>query len=282
MKSLLVILLFIITYLSYPQDQPYRSQYQYVKLQFSELMSTKGLFDKKNYVCYDQTGDTIKIFGVGFESKDDTTGGIDYCILATEQWKYDVYYTIKAFNLMDRAGNKIRENNTAFTFLPLVDPNNFVPKVNVNSDLNDFRQLTIDTVWASGQEDINHGPEKAIDGISYTTPGSDKAYHCWTSCCIKSPGGQWFIAGFNDIKFIKELHISGTYYYTGRVYGLRIELSNDGILWVPFQNINTLANVEWTILPVGRATKYIKIVFLSNSTPTSDWAGLWEIKLIGR
>ncbi len=281
MKKCWVILLFLLITI-YAYSQPYRSKYQYIKLQFSELMSTNGLFDKNNYVCYDETGDTVKILGVGYESNQDTSGGLNYCILMTEQWKYDVYYTIKAYWLKDRAGNLINENNTAFTFLPLVDPKNFVPKVNIETSFNKFDSLKVDTVWASGQEDANHGPEKAIDGKSYTTPGSNINYNCWTSCCIHSPGGQWFVAGFKNNKFVKDLVISGTYYYTGRSYGLQIEISNDAINWTSVGGLNTTPNVEWTTFTIGRVTKYIKIKFLTNSTTTSDWAGLWEIKIIGK
>lgn len=280
MKALMVILLLFITN-TVAQNQPYRNQYQYIRLNFDELMSTQGLFDKDNYVCYDETGDTVIIYGVGYDTRDDTTGGIKYSILATEQWKYNVYYTIKVSWVKDRAGNLIAENNYAFTLLPLVDPNNYKPTVEVNSNFYTIDTLLVDTVWASGQENAEHGPEKAVDGISYTTPGSNINLHCWTSCCIATVGGQWFIAGWEKEHFIKDIILSGTYYYTGRVYGLEIQISSNGTNWETIDTFNTLPNIEWTTYSLGRKAKYIKIKFLSNSTITSDWAGLWEIKFVG-
>jgi len=259
-------------------EQPYRSKNQYIKLSFSEPMSTIGLFDKNNYVVYDELGDTVTITGVGYPTGTDTAGGLDYSILITERWNYDLYHTIKAYWLKDRAGNLIAENNTAFTFLPLVDTTLDPPNVRVGPT--EIVSLTIDTVYASGQEDINHGPEKAIDGISYSTPGSTMN-NCWTSCCLASPGGQWFVAGFDESHFIEDLIISGTYYYNARSYGLKIQISQDNISWEDIANVATTPSVEWSTFSIGRRAKFVKIVFLTNSSPTSNWAGLWELRITG-
>lgn len=94
MRLFLVVLLFLSTNIF---SQPYRNQYQYIKVNFSELMSTEGLFDKGNYVCYDETGDSVIIRGVGYPQGQDTTGGVDYIILITDQWKYNISYTIKVY-----------------------------------------------------------------------------------------------------------------------------------------------------------------------------------------
>lgn len=278
MKLFLVILLLFSTNLF---AQPYRSQHQYIKLQFSELMSTDGLFDKTNYVVYDEVGDTVQVYGVGWIDGEDTTGGINYSVIATDQWKYNTFYTVRVQWVKDRAGNLIAENNYAFTFLPMVDSSLVPTSIYVGSEGGySIDTLQVDTVYASGQEDANHGPEKATDGVSYTTPGSNYAYNCWTSCCLADAGGQWFIAGFNQDHFIQDLIVSGTY-YPGRSYGLDIQISQDNVTWEHITNISTTVNVEWTTIHIGRIAKFVKINFLANSTPTSDWAGLWEIKVLG-
>lgn len=280
MKKLLLFVLLVSSVQQFCQDsQPYRSQTQYIKLMFSELMSTNGLFDKTNYVVYDESGDTVLIERASYPVGTDTTGGLDYCILATERWKYDVYHTIKAFWVKDRAGNLIGENNTAFTFLPLVDPSVPVTKVRVGPEFYQIDTLKVDTVWASGQENADRGPEKAIDGIGYL--GSALALNCWTSCCLADAEGQWFIAGFNQSRFIEKIIVSGTYYYNSRSYGIKVLISQDNISWEDIGNFNTTPNVEWSSYSIGRNANYIKLQFLTNSSSGSDWAGLWELKVIG-
>jgi hypothetical protein len=240
-------------------------------------MSTDGLFDKANYVCYDETGDSAVIRGVGYPQDQDTTGGVNYTILLTDQWNYDVFYTIKVYWVKDRAGNLIAENNYAFTVLPLVNSSITPPTVHITPEDFSIDTLQIDTVYASGQENADRGPEKAIDGVGYL--GDQNALHCWTSCCITTPGSQWFVAGFDKDHFIQDVVLSGTYYYTGRVYGLQAQISQDGITWETIGNFNTIANTEWVTYNIGRRAKFLRINFLSNST--SSWAGLWELKVIG-
>jgi len=275
-KLLIVILLFLSTSIF---SQPYRSQYQYIKLTFSELMSTDGLFDKENYTVYDEMGDTVEVHGVGYEAEDDTTGGLTYVIIATDQWNYDIFHTVKVSWVKDRSGNLIAENNYAFTILSLIDSIKTPTTVHVGPESYIIDTLQVDSVYASGQENADHGPEKAIDNISYTTPGSNYDYNCWTSCCLSDQGGQWFVAKFTQDHFIQDLIVSGTYYHAGRVYGLEILISQDGISWETITNISTIPNVEWTSISLGRRAQFVKINFLTNSA--SNWAGLWELKVTG-
>ena len=267
-------------------SQTYREQYQYILLEFDDPMDTTGLFDKSNYVVYTEEGDTLQIFGAGYRRQDSslvqTNAGIHYSGIVTEQFQHDIYHTVKVSWVKNMAGLLIAENNYAFTLLPLVDTTKTVGNVRVTDETTgELDTLVIDSVYASGQEDPNHGPEKAIDGFSYTTPGSDININCWTSCCLADPGGQWFVAAFNDEHFIENLYISPTYYYTGRSYGLEIQISDNAVNWETILTFDTLPNVEWNEVIIGRNTQYIRINFLTNSTPTSDWAGLWEIVVIG-
>lgn len=275
MKVLFIILLFLPTYIFSQPWPAYRDTVQKVQLNFTELMSTDGLFDVENYSVYSEIGDTVHIFGVGMPEGVDTTGGVDYCILVTAPFKYNLYHTIKVSWVKDRAGNLIAENNFAFVTLPMIDPNRIPPNVYITPENYTISQLQIDTVWASGQENVDHGPEKAIDGISRTTSGSNYATDCWTSDDLP----QWWAAGFNKQHFIKEIVLSGTYYNSGRVYGLEIQISDDSQNWESVGTFDTIANEEWFTYTIGRNCKYIRIVFLTNSQ--SNWAGLWEVYLIG-
>ena len=279
MKLYFIILLFLPTLLFSQPWPAYRDTVQKVQLTFNELMSTDRLFDKENYVVYSEIGDTLYIFGIGMPEGVDTTGGVDYVILVTKPFEYNLYYTVKVSWVKDRAGNLIAENNFAFTILPMIDPDRIPPNVYITPEDFTVGQLQIDTVWASGQQDQNHTPNKAIDGFAFSTPGSDYDFNTWTSCCINDPGGQWFIAGFDDERFIHSLSVSTTYFNSGRSYKLRIEISEDSQNWEAIQTVDTVPNEEWLTVIIGRAGKYIRIVFVENSQ--SDWAGLWEIYVIG-
>jgi hypothetical protein len=275
-KLIFIILLFISTQLF---SQTYRDTTQQIKLMFSELMSTEGLFDKQNYVVFSELGDTLFIYGIGVPEGTDTTGGIDNVYVVTEPFVHDLYHTTRVQWIKDLAGNLINENNYAFVTLPLIgsDP----PPKNILIYPEDFTigDLQVDTVWASGQEDSDHGPEKAVDGIWLTTPGSDYAYNCWTSCCLADPGGQWWVAGFNEPHFIQDITLSGTYWEGGRSYGLEIQISNDAQNWETVGVTFTLSNIEWSSYTIGRQAKFIRIEFLSNNQST--WAGLWEVEFTG-
>lgn len=264
-------------------SQTYRDLYQYITLEFDDPMDTTGLFDRSNYVIYSEEGDTLTIYGTGYRKQDSTlvknNSGVHYSAIATDRFQHDVYYTVKVSWVKNKAGILIADHNYAFTLLPTIDSTLSVPTVTISREGIDT--LVIDSVYASGQENADHSPEKAIDGFSYTTPGSSISYNCWTSCCLADPGGQWFIAAFNSLHFIENLYISPTYYYTGRIYGLEIQISSDASTWETVNTFDTLPNIEWNEVQIGRNARYIRINFLTNSTPTSDWAGLWEIKITG-
>ena len=65
------------------------------------------------------------------------------------------------------------------------------------------------------------------------------------------------------------------------MYELEIQISEDAQNWESITTVSTILDEEWSSFTIGRRATFVRIVFISNSTPTSDWVGLWQVYILG-
>ena len=172
----------------------------------------------------------------------------------------DFVYTIELQNLTDLAGNVISSpgNSSFYKYLEFSSS---------------WHEYLIESVTASSTSDTNTSPNKTLDGLGTVDPDPNSR---WAS--INMP--QWIQYDLGSIKSINLIPISFYRWDEGRLYQYSIQISDDESQWMEVISNATSSNQEWTINEFSSVdAQFIRIICLSNNE--SDWAGLWEARILG-
>lgn len=245
-----------------------------VLVEFNENMSTEGLRDVNNYRMFDKDSNDVKIYNIGIVNMLDGYQIADTSLVAliTEKLLNKNEYNVIVSNVKDKSGNLIGDKNTGWFYFNGYVPNK-IPAPIVDWDgYNKYIQP--DTALASSQENVIYIPIKAIDGKSASDGDMNSR---WTA----SPLPQWWYCVLNESVLVKEIQICFNYFDAGRTYTYDVEYSNDGINWNKFKiGVNSIPYQEFvSVSDINIAAKYWKILFTGNDQ--SNWAGLWEVRIIG-
>jgi len=95
-----------------------------ILVEFSEPMSKEGLTNRYNYRVYDSTATSIRIYRVGIvtQLEDIELHDTTMVALITKRINVKKAYSVQVFNVKDRAGNTIGEDNEGWFYF-----NGYVP-----------------------------------------------------------------------------------------------------------------------------------------------------------
>jgi len=181
--------------------------------------------------------------------------------LSTTSHILELVYTIELQNLTDLAGNVISSQGNSSFYKYLEFPSN------------GWHEYLIESVTASSTSDTNTSPNKTLDGLGTVDPDPNSR---WAS--LNMP--QWIQYDLGSIKSINLIPISFYRWDQGRIYQYSIQTSADESQWTEVISNATSSNQEWTINEFSSVdARFIRIICLSNNE--SDWAGLWEARILG-
>ncbi len=140
------------------------------------------------------------------------------------------------------------------------------------NELGSMASLQVVIATASDTTELNHGPEKTIDGLGYYDGDSHSR---WTS----SPTPQYLIFDLGDEQMVGLTRFSfGN--FIGRIYQYSIFLSNDMINWNEVVSNASSILEEWTENEFNpQQARYVKLLLISNNE--NDWATVWEAEIWG-
>lgn len=136
--------------------------------------------------------------------------------------------------------------------------------------------LTIVNAVSQKTSETNHGPLKAIDGKGRNDGDINSRWAC-------TPIPVWIRFDLGSVKQVSELRYSFYGYEEGRLYTYNVQYSRDNVTWFPLVLSKQQTQYsEWTIdnLPVTVDARYIRVQFTASTEST--WAGLWEVRILGK
>jgi hypothetical protein len=181
--------------------------------------------------------------------------------LSTTSHIPEYVYTIELQNLTDTAGNLISSAGNSSFYKYLEFPSS------------SWNEYLIESVTALSTSDTNTSPNKTLDGLGTVDPDPNSR---WAS--LNMP--QWIQYDLGSIKSINLIPISFYRWDQGRLYQYSIQTSIDESQWTEIISNATSSNQEWTINEFSSVdARFIRIICLSSNE--SDWAGLWEARILG-
>lgn len=173
----------------------------------------------------------------------------------------NIVYFIEIFNLTDLAGNVIAPdgNSSFYKYLNIPSPQ--------------WNMYPISAVTASETTDTLTSPEKTLDGLVRGDPDPNSR---WAALIMP----QWIQYDLGDVRNINLVALSFYRWNAGRIYEYSVTGSIDGTQWFDLVSNAQSLDREWTINEIPEVdARYIRIICLGNSE--SDWAGLWEARILG-
>lgn len=184
-------------------------------------------------------------------------------ILTTTPHLYGQIYTINIYNITDVSGNVISSSNNSSSYYCNINPPPAQPS-----------KLQIISAIASDTADVNFGPEKTIDGFSYSYGGNPNSR--WAAM----PTPQWLIYDLGGIKKVTKIRIGFYDFENGRIYSYNIYSSFDKMNWTPILSNAFSTNQEWVENTFNNVNgRYIKLEITGNNQNT--WAHVWETEIWG-
>ncbi len=172
-------------------------------------------------------------------------------------------YIVTVKNVKDLSGNNIDTGHNSASY----------QMENVPIE-NQMSVLTVKKVIASEISEVQHTPEKTIDGKGYYQGDPDSR---WAGLGMP----QWLVYDLGKAKVINALKLSFYNWNNGRLYHYSVQVSNDSLSWNTIVNDSESLPQEWTTCNFSTLEcRYIKIIFLNNTE--NSWAGLWEIEILGK
>lgn len=219
-----------------------------IQLTFSESLEPNSALNKLNYSI--NNGIIINSISLSTDAMEVT--------LITSQNAPNQNYTITINNVKDLQGNLIASDT----------------KINYGyQSLPSSKQLTVTRVYASSIPELNHTPDKTIDGKGANDGDPDSR---WAG----RPMPQWIVYDLGSVQTLMTTRLSFYNWNGGRIYNYSIQVSIDSLNWSEVKSNVQSSSLEWSIEEIGAVkAKYIKILFLSSNQP--DWAGLWEANFWG-
>lgn len=271
MKSIISILLLLTLSL---YSQTYRDTTNVIILTFSEPMRIWDLTVLDNYVVVNSLNDTIPVYATGYETSwVQQDSGLTKIGLLLPQLQWGVTYTFIVSNVRYLAGNVIDPSYQSVTYnidnsTTKVSP----PFIGFSKGIS-RNPLTIINAYAKDTSQVTTLPYRVFDGITYR----GNINEIWAS----NPVPEWIVIELDQARAVRQIVLSFSYFHDSRIYSYSIDYTYfPSKVWynaVPLAY--SVANQEWVSQDVNFSCKYIRINFLTNNQ--SNWAGLYEIKILG-
>ncbi|HEY7751885.1 MAG TPA: discoidin domain-containing protein, partial [Ignavibacteriaceae bacterium] len=182
--------------------------------------------------------------------------------LTTSNHDSNFVYVIEVNNLTDTAGNMI-SNSANSVFYKLLGIGQYT-----------YQNFLMESVAASATTDTNTSPQKTLDGL---INGDPDPFSRWAAQTFP----QWIEYDLGSLKNITLIAISFYYWNQGRIYQYSVQISEDRIQWDEIISNQSSANQEWTLNQIQQGTyaRYVRVICVSSNQ--SDWACIWETRILG-